>query len=157
MKLLREIWISLGTTNRISGFVLLVTASIIFWESRKWPMGAFESPGPAFMPVVLSILIGGLGIFIFLSGAKSPRVRALDWRDVKHASSVLGVCIFAAMGLERLGYVITTTLILLFILGVIEREKMIVLILVSFGFSIGSYLLFSNVLQVPLPKGPLGF
>ncbi len=157
MKYLKDLRVFLGTRDRISGIGLLLFASGILWESRQWPMGTLQSPGPAFMPVLLAVLLGGTGILIFFSSADSPKLGSFHWDDAGHAVSILGVCVFTALALERLGYCITTILTLIFLLGVIERQRLFFVLTLSFSLSMGFYLLFNTVLRVRLPKSPLGF
>jgi len=63
---------------------------------------------------------------------------------------------FAAFALERLGYRLTVIVLLAFLLGVMERKRPAVVVAVALGLSLGSFFLFSNLLKVPLPRGPWG-
>ena len=46
--------------------------------------------------------------------------------------------------------------LLAFLLGVMERKRPAVVVAVALGLSLGSFFLFSNLLKVPLPRGPWG-
>ena len=71
--------------------------------------------------------------------------------------AIFGACAFAAWGLDRLGYRITVAVVMLFLLGVLERKgdrhsPLVITVVVAWG----SFLLFDTVLRVPLPRGPFG-
>ncbi len=149
--------ILVSPSDRISGSVLFFLALGILWESRGLPMGNLQLPGPAFMPAVLAILLGTTGVLILITGANSPRLYSLRWEDAKHTVIVVGASIFATLTLEPLGYPIVATLLLGFLLGAVERQKLRLVLPLALGLSIGSYWLFVSIFRVPLPKGLLGF
>lgn len=147
----------MASRDRISGLVLLFLGLGMLWEASGLPMGTLRLPGPALMPVVLASLLGMLGLLIFFSGANSPRLTSLRWEDTGRAVVILAVCTFATAALERLGYRITTALLLVFLLWVVERQKVTLVLSLALGLSIGSYWLFRSIFHVLLPVGPLGF
>ena len=68
----------------------------------------------------------------------------------------MAVCVFAAWGLERLGYRLTVTVSLVALLGLVERKGPVVTALVALGLAFGTFFLFATVLRTPLPRGPFG-
>ena len=147
---------SLGTIDRISAVCMLVFVLLVLWESRTLPLGTLERPGAGFMPVLLAGFLGGIAIMLLVLGGNSPPLRSLEWPEAKSAAAVLAACGFAALALELLGYRITMAVVLVFLLGVIERSKMVVVISLAISFSLVSYWIFKR-LGVLLPQGPLGF
>lgn len=147
----------MGTIDRVSGAALILLALGVIWESQKLPLGTLHNPGPGYMPILLAIILGGLGILIVVFGGDSMALRSLGWEEWKHALAILGACAFAALVLERIGYRLTTLLILVFLLGVVERKRPLLVVAVSLGLSLGTFYLFYNLLKVPLPRGPWGF
>ena len=59
--------------------------------------------------------------------------------------------------MERLGFLIVTLLLFIFLLGVIEKKRWWFAVLVSLAVTALSYLLFEVGLQSQLPKGLLEF
>lgn len=147
---------SLGTTDRLGGSALLVFALAVLWESRGLPLGILQRPGPGFMPVLLASLLGAIAILIVAFGGRSPRLRSLQWSEASRAAVVLAACAFAVLALEWLGYRITIAAFLAFLLGVVERNKLAVVVSLAIGFPLVSYWIFTR-LGVVLPTGPLGF
>lgn len=109
------------------------------------------------MPTLLAVVLAGLSILIVLFGRNSAPVESLQWNEGKHALAILAACAFAALALERIGFRITMVLLLVFLLGVVERLKLLLVLSVAVGLSLGSFWFFNNLLKVPLPFSPLGF
>ncbi len=143
--------------DRISGTVLLFFALLVAWESRTLPLGSLHNPGPGYMPTLLAAVLAGLSILIVLFGRNSSPLQSLKWSEGKHGLAILVACAFAALALERIGFRITMVLLLVFLLGAVERLRPLVVLSVSIGLSLGSFWFFYNLLKVPLPLSPLGF
>ena len=142
------------TIDRLGGGVLAAFALFVFWEARKLPMGNLQNPGPAYMPTLLALLLLAFAIAIVALGGRTPTVAAAGWSEWKHAIAIIGVCLFMALALERLGYRITVFVALILLLGVLERRSIVTTGLFAVAFSWATFFLFSTVLRVPLPRGP---
>jgi hypothetical protein len=144
------------TTDRVAGAALVVVALVVLIESRRLPLGTLASPGPAYMPVVLAIVVGVAGALVSVLGGRAPGLARVGWSEWRQAVAILAVCGFAAVALERLGYRLTMAIVLAFLLGVVERKGAVLTVVFALGLALGSFYLFSTVLRVPLPRGPLG-
>jgi Tripartite tricarboxylate transporter TctB family len=144
------------TVDRVAGGCLAVFALFVLWQSRALPLGSLANPGPAYMPVALAILllIGGLAVAAL--GGDTPRLESLGFGEWRHAVAIFAACAFAALALERLGYRLTVLLVLLFLLGVVERKRPVVAVIFAVGLAAGTFFLFDTVLRVVLPRGPFG-
>src|SRR5262249_54519945 len=58
--------------DQVAGIALVAIGLVVFWECRGLPLGTLRSPGPAFMPVTLGVILGALGALIALTGGASP-------------------------------------------------------------------------------------
>lgn len=145
------------TTDRLAGLLLLFFSLAVMWETRVLPLGTFHQPGPGYMPMLLAIALAATSILVALGGAGAPPLRSLEWPETRHAIAILGACAFAALALERLGYRLTILLLLAFLLGAVERRRPALVATMALGLAFGTFFLFSNLLKVPLPRGPLGF
>ena len=143
--------------DRISGGVLFLAALVVAWESRVLQLGTLHNPGPGYMPTLLAFLLAVLSILVIVLGGDSPALGSLEWTEAKHALAILVACAFSALALERMGFRITMLLLLLFLLGIVERLKPILALSVALGLSLVSFWFFNNLLRVPLPLSPLGF
>lgn len=144
------------TIDRLGGGMLGLLALFVLVESRTLPFGNVQNPGPAYVPVLLSLLLLGFAITVIVTGRASDRVAAVGWGEWRHAVAILGVCAFMALGLERLGYRLTVAAALLVLLGAVERRGVLVASIFAAAFSGLSFYVFSTLLRVPLPRGPWG-
>jgi hypothetical protein len=106
---------------------------------------------------MLALLVLGLGALIGGFGAGAPPLGRVDSREWRHAVAILGTCVFAALALDRVGYRITMGLVLVFLVGVVERRGVLAATVFATAMAAGSFFLFDAVLRVPLPRGPFGF
>ena len=126
------------TRDRVAGIVLVLVAIAIAWESRVLPLGTLYRPGPAYMPLVTASILGLMGALVALRGG-GPSVGALAWPEARHAALLLAACAFAAWSLERLGYRLTTAIMVVFFLGLLERRNPLAVIAVALGLAFGSF------------------
>jgi len=145
------------TTDRLAGLLLLLFSLGVMWETRVLPLGSLHRPGPGTTPLLLAIALAAMGILVALGGAGAPPLASLEWTERTHALAILAGCAFAALALERLGYRLTVGILLVFLLGVVERRRLATVAAMALGLSLGTFFLFQTLLRVPLPRGPLGF
>jgi len=146
------------TTDRVAGVALAALALVVLFESwrLKLPLGSLHNPGPSYMPVLLAVALFGFAILVAGVGGAATSVRAVGWAEWRHAAAILGTCAFAALALERLGYRLTMALSLAFLVGVVERKRVIATLVFAVTLAAGTYYLFDTLLRVPLPRGPFG-
>jgi hypothetical protein len=144
------------TTDRVAGAALVLFGLVTVWESRQFPLGSLHRPGPAYMPVLLAILLILFGVATAALGSRSPRLAEVGWQEWRHAVAIFAACAFAAWGLDRLGYRLTMAGVLAFLLLVLERKGVVLGLVITVVVAWGSYYLFDTLLKVPLPRGPLG-
>jgi len=145
------------TTDRVSGSALVIFSLLVIWESRVLPLGTFRQPGPAYIPILLASLLLIFGFFLVATGGRSAPLSSILWTEWRHALAIFAACIFAALGIERLGYRLTVVLLLGFLLKVVERRGWALTAALASVLAFGSFYLFHTLLRVPLPLGPLGF
>jgi hypothetical protein len=144
------------TTERAAGATLVLIGLVGVWESRAFPLGTLHRPGPAYMPVVLSILLLAFGVAVVAMGARARPLGDVDWHEWRHAVAIFAACAFAAWGLERLGYRLTMTVVLALLLLGLERRRLLFGAALSVAMAWGSFYVFDTLLKVRLPRGPFG-
>jgi len=125
------------------------------WRQRL-PLGSVASPGPAYFPGLLAVLLLAAGLAMAALGG-GPRVSTLDWREWRHGVAIFAACAFCALALERLGYRLTIFVALGFLVGVVERKSPAATLVFAAALALGTFWLFDTLLRVPLPRGSLGF
>jgi len=78
----------------------------------------------------------------------------MNW--VKIALVLLSLVLYAFF-LERLGFVLTTIVLLTFLLGWIERTNWLRSLCVACAAALGNFAIFELWLKIRLPKGIFGF
>jgi hypothetical protein len=144
------------TVDRVAGGCLAAFALFVLWQSRALPLGSLANPGPAYMPMALATLLLLAGLAIAVLGGDTPRFGSLSFGEWRHAVAIFVACAFAGLALERLGYRLTVLLVLLFLLGVVERKRATVAVVFAVGLAVGTFFLFDTLLRVVLPRGPFG-
>ncbi|MFB3819677.1 MAG: tripartite tricarboxylate transporter TctB family protein [Candidatus Methylomirabilales bacterium] len=143
--------------DRVAGAFLVLFGLFIMWEDRVLPMGTLHNPGPGYMPFVLAALLAGMGALVVLTGGAGPGLASVSWVEWRHGVAILGSLTFAALALERLGYRLTIALVILFLVGVVERKGLLPTALMAAALALGTFYVFGTLLLVPLPRGPWGF
>jgi len=144
------------TVDRVAGIGLAIFALFMLWQSRGLPLGSLANPGPAYMPVVLAMLLFLGGIVIAILGRHAPPIGSLGFGEWRHAVAIFAACAFAALAFERLGYRLTILILLLFLLAAVERKRLMTAAIFAAAFAAGTYFLFDTLLRVQLPRGPFG-
>lgn len=144
------------STDRVAGGILALIGLVGLRESLQFPLGTMWRPGPAYMPVVLSLVLVVFGIALLAFNGRSLPLRDLRWGEWRHAVAIFGVCAFVAVALEHLGYRLTIGASLLFLFGVLERRGLVQTVVLTVAIAGGSFFLFDTTLRVPLPRGPFG-
>jgi len=144
-------------SDQFSGLILLALALYVGWENRVYPVGTLQEPGPGYLPMLLVVCLGAMGLMIALWGGKSAPLASMKWTEATRAVVILAACAAATFALERLGYRLTMIVLLLFFLGVLERRRPLPVALVALGFSLASFYIIGDLLHVPLPRSPWGF
>ena len=144
-------------SDQFSGLLLIAIAAYVGWENRAYPVGTLQEPGPGYLPMLLAIFLGAMGLLIALWGAKSEALSTMKWPEATRAVMILVACGVATFALERIGYRLTVLVLLVFFLGAVERRRPLPVALVSLGFSLASFYVIGDLLHVPLPVSPWGF
>jgi putative tricarboxylic transport membrane protein len=144
--------------NLISGVFWLVVSIVAATESYRLRIGSFQKPGSGFLPFVAASVLGVLSLLIFLQSllARDEREREDHWPNPQgwpKAAIVLMALLGYSFSVEKLGFLVTTFFLILFLLKTVGLQAWPKAILFSLLGSFFSYLLFCTGLKVPLPSG----
>jgi len=147
------------SVDRVSGIGLAALALLVLEETwrQRLPLGSVATPGPAYLPGLLALLLLGAGVAVAALGGGGPRAASLDWREWRHSVAIFVACAFGALALERLGYRLTVFAALTFLVGGVERKPIAATVVFAAALALGTFWLFDTLLRVPLPRGPFGF
>ena len=123
-------------------------------------MGEF-APGSGFLPLWLGVTLTGLSLVLIarrwrVTAAEpaEPRAATGGWRKPALVAAGLWACIGA---ISFLGFLISVTTYLVWLLRIVERRSWAVSLAIGVGTPVLLVAAFRAGLGVPLPLGPLGF
>ncbi len=145
------------------GVVIFLLGAITALLSLRMPIGTFRMGGTGLFPlclgIILMILSGFFILKIYFQGKE---------KQVKESASIessgpplqlilfLGTIALATLFFNRLGYPLISFLLMLGLLRILGMKRWGLNVLISAVTSVGSYLLFVQWLNIPMPKGWIG-
>ena len=144
-----------------SGLFWVAISIFVCWVSIPIGIGTFKSPGPGFLPFSAGVVLGTLSVALvitsILQGKEEGRILSL-WRGVKWHKVILvltSLFIYTLL-LPILGYLITTSGLLILLFGIKRKQRLWIQVLSALITAWVSYLIFYVWLEVQLPKGIFG-
>lgn len=140
----------------------LLLALIFAAAGGVWIAGALGlplwegfAPESGFLPLVYGGLLTGLSLLILMGlvigdGAGEPN------EQIRKPLLVIAALTGGVLGIEVVGFAVSTFLMLLFLYAAIERLPILISVLVSAATTGALYLVFKTWLGVPLPAGHFG-
>jgi putative tricarboxylic transport membrane protein len=140
----------------VVGLCFAVIGIVFVIGAFKLTVGAPTEPKPGFFPFIDGVILIALSILFLIQAWRGRAGGSSGFGNLKGLAIVIITLVLYVATLESLGYVITTAVLSGVVLYVLETKPR-VLVLVSLGLAIVSYLLFSRLLGVTLPPGLLTF
>ncbi len=149
--------------DQVFAFIWIILGVYLCAESFSLALGSIMEPGPGFMPFAMGSVMIVLAIALFLESTaqtkKIPTRKISPWSDVywKKVVYVAVVMLAYAVLLSKLGYLLDTFILMVFLLKSGASIKWPTAIFVGALTSGFSYFLFGVWLHVPFPRGMMGF
>ena len=146
--------------DRYSSLFWLIIAVVICVHASRLGIGTLSEPGSGFVFLFSGILIGIFSMAIFILSLRGKGVESsgpfknVHWGKLGLA---LGYILLYGLLLERLGFLLSTFLLLGLLLGTIESKRWYVMVVVALTGALGTYGIFELWLHSRLPRGPFGF
>lgn len=124
-------------------------------------VGRLHDPGAGFMFFWVGLIMIGLSLIILIKAVREKGVKGelnVLWEEIrwKKVISVLASLFLYAYVLTPLGFILTTTLLLIFLFKAVEPQKWSWAILLAIVSTLAAYGLFHTWLGCQLPQGLLG-
>ena len=150
------------TYNRISAIFFLAVGIFFSGYARSVEIGAWNEPGPGFLPFWGGLILAAMSIALSLRTfwGKLPPItqsffpRADSWKRV--AATFAALIVYNLL-LTPLGFTVTTFLFVGFLVRFIFPQSWTRTLVVAVLSAVAARLLFINFLETQLPKGFLGF
>ncbi len=149
--------------DRIFALIGLGLSAWLIAESLKYDYMTTYTPGPGFHPFWLGICLGLLSLFLIFGTfrRKDEEEEKKSYLPGKKALVRVGLILIItagmAVGMTRLGFVLSTFVFIALILLVLEKFNIVKSVFYSALLSGAIFLLFRSWLNVDLPQGWLGF
>ena len=150
----------MGQTNQISSLFWLILGLAVTYGSYRLGLGTLTHPGPGFLPFWCGTILAGLSILVFIQGRLArrrgdPPTLGQRWEGVRWVKTVLVVLAILVYTFifTYLGFILGTTLLLVFLFKVVEPEKWPVAVGGAILTSVISFVVFGLWLDVQLPRG----
>jgi putative tricarboxylic transport membrane protein len=139
---------------------LIGLAVFILLEAGKLSFGSMRVPQTAFFPVVLATLLLILSLILLVEALRgAPTGRGIDRIEAEgwvRIGATLATLVGFALVLERLGFLLSTFLLMVLLLRAIEPQAWHKVLAVALVTSLVAYVIFGWLLGIPLPAGVLG-
>lgn len=159
---------SLFTFDRIVALSSILIALFLIRDEYNMPNPNIQQTiGPSFMPIAILVALIFSALLILVTSFRAarkpegagaapaePPVKTTAGQYKIMAMVILGLLVYAVM-LVPVGFIISTTLLILWETQLFQKGKWIRNLVVSIPFSIIVYYLFVRVLEVMLPMGIL--
>ncbi|MDN3648441.1 tripartite tricarboxylate transporter TctB family protein [Reinekea marina] len=140
--------------DRLLGLFLFVIALAYGWASQQWPepFGSHEVVGPDTFPMILAVVLALASIALMFKpepNNKWPHGKTL----LEIVYAVLALVLYAVL-MEPLGFILSTMGAVTFLSWRMGGNLKIAAI-IALASAVGVFLLFNNLLDLPLPLGLL--
>lgn len=147
----------------IIGTIIFAFGVITVLLSVRMPVGNFRMPGTGMFPLCLGLLLTILSLahivqqylkhFKYTAPGTTIRAAAVSKAQLVIFFSAI---IFSLILFERLGYPLSSFMLMAALLWALKVKPWTYNILISFFTALASYLLFVWWLKIPLPRGWIG-
>ena len=138
------------------GLFWLGVGAFVAWQGWLLELGTLREPGSGFMFFWLGLIISAFAVSIAVGGLRGEGPLLTDlWRGARWRNVLLVVLALIAFGFlfERLGFVVCSLALLLFLMTVVDPVRPVISIPVLLIAAVGVWYVLEKMLLVQLPKG----
>jgi len=147
------------TTDSASALFWVVVGILACYGATRLGLGSVTEPGAGFIFFWSGVILVVLSLILFAQSRRNAEDTVeeavqIDWAKI--ALVLLSLFLYGVF-LERLGFALTTFILMSFLLGGIERTSWGRSLSVAGAAALASYAIFELWLKIRLPKGIFGF
>ena len=138
------------------GLFGLAVGAFVAWQGWLLELGSLREPGSGFVFFWLGLIISAFAVFIAIGGVRGGGPLLGDlWQGARWRNVLLVILALIAFGFlfERLGFVICSLALLLFLMTVVDPVRPVLSIPISIVAAVGVWYVLEKMLLVQLPKG----
>jgi putative tricarboxylic transport membrane protein len=147
------------TADSASAFFWIVVGILACYGATGLGLGSVTEPGVGFIFFWSGLILVVLSFAVLVQSLRSTEDTAQGTAEIswpKIALVLLSLLLYGFF-LERLGFVLSTFLLMSFLLGWIEGTNWARSLAVASAAALASYAIFELWLRIRLPKGTFGF
>ena len=150
----------------VLGVAFIVLAAAIFSICKRDDLRFYmnRAPGPGFMPMLSSALIGLCGLGITAGGIRQVISRnpegdkaLFNFSEIRSLLIVIGLGAASVLAAKYIGLMSSITVVMVLLIRFLGPEPWKTSLLAGIGTGIVMYVVFVVLLKVHVPVGPLGF
>lgn len=143
----------------ISLIFFIVLSIAICLESYNLGIGSFMDPKSGLFPLISGLLMGIFSVIkLIINLFSEEKNYGPEAARYLKRISLLAISLLAyAVLMTKLGFVISTFLLIVFLLKVIESKPLYIVLSLAVAVTGFIYLIFKTWLGIPLPVGFIGF
>ena len=147
----------------ISSLFWIVLGAGVCYGAYDLELGAFSNPGPGFIFFWAGLAIVALSLALFIRAIKDEAVpgelKRVFWMEIRWSKivTVMGALLSYAIIFTKLGFILSTILLLIFLFKAVEPQGWTKVILGSLITTFIVYVVFHLWLRVSFPRGLFGF
>jgi hypothetical protein len=150
----------MGKVDCYGGLFWVIVSVLICFHALQLGLGTLSEPGSGFVFFSAGLLIGVFSLLICILSVTGKKGEGPSpFKNVHWGKFVLALVYIFLYGalIERLGFLLSTFLLLGLLLRTIESKRWYVIFLVALIGSLGTYSIFELWLHTRLPRGIFGF
>jgi putative tricarboxylic transport membrane protein len=152
---------SMKFNNRVLGLIVLAGGAALSVSAWRMPPTPSSTIGPGFFPLLIGLVLLSAGFLLIAGSRVGPQTAAItvpDWFSdtwgLLNVSTVASCIVLYVVGVERLGFVPTASLIV-FALAARLGQSVLRAAPTAVIAALCFHMLFAKLLRVPLPPGLL--
>ncbi len=147
--------------ERVGGVFWLIFGLVVMYGSFQLELGTLQAPGSGFLGFLAGSFVSFMAVIVLAqswSGNNPVKLSAL-WKDSKwrKPATVALLIVAYVLVLERLGFVLTSSLLMFIMFKGLEKFSWPKAVLVTLAAVFCSYLLFHTLFKAAMPEGFFGF
>ncbi len=147
--------------NFMTGLIALVIGGAYLITTMLLPeMRMGDKLGPKLFPTIVGVAAMISGVILILQDSRPGKAsKKPDFGFVKNKELWLKILLTMVVGIayglvmDSLGFIVPTTLFMLFISMLINKGRLVQNIIIAFSFAVICYGIFGAALQLSLPRG----
>ncbi|SHI87644.1 Tripartite tricarboxylate transporter TctB family protein [Geosporobacter subterraneus DSM 17957] len=145
----------------IGGLMGVFISAFVFYESSKFPEDIVMKIGPSYFPRILAmglLLVSGILILQAYMGKSKKPAEKFDIKEpgIQRAGIALLSTIVYCMILDKVGFIPSSILYLVFLMYLLEKRNYVKMTMISTAVVVGIYIIFKTILNITLPSGFFG-